>query len=287
VLRNAGLYAAAYEIIPDDFDMIKARLVHFADELKLHLILTTGGTGFSPRDITPEATKAVIEREAPGVCEAIRLHSLSITNRAMLSRAVCGIRAGSVILNLPGSPKAVAESLEYALDALLHGLDILTENTHDCARKDMDKLHNNCGEVVSINISVRKGVVKTPVESAILTEGIGISGDAHAEPGIRQLSLLANESINKMRSQTSNELNSGDFAENITTSGLELHKLPIGTKMSIGEALIEVSKIGKECHHGCAIQQKVGKCIMPLEGIFAIILRGGTVRRRDKINVLE
>ena len=134
ILRKSGFDAAAYEIIPDDFETIKSRLVHFADDLKLDLILTTGGTGFSPRDVTPEATKAVIEREAPGVCEAIRQYSLSVTNRAMLSRAVCGIRAGSVILNLPGSPKAVAESLEYALDALVHGLDILTKNAANCAR---------------------------------------------------------------------------------------------------------------------------------------------------------
>ena len=135
ILQGSHLEVAAYEIIPDDFETIKGRLEYFCDELRLDLILTTGGTGFSPRDVTPEATKAVIEREAPGVCEAIRMHSLSVTNRAMLSRAVCGIRSGSVILNLPGSPKAVAESLEYALDALLHGLDILAKNASDCARK--------------------------------------------------------------------------------------------------------------------------------------------------------
>ena len=143
------------------------------------------------------------------------------------------------------------------------------------------------GEVCSINVSNEKGVVKTPVESAVFVEGLGISGDAHAEPGIKQLSLLADESIDKMRAQTDSVLNSGDFAENITTKGLELHTLPIGTKMSIGETLVEVSKIGKECHHGCAIKQKVGKCIMPLEGIFAIVLRGGTVRRGDKISLQE
>jgi len=135
ILKNAGLSVAAYEIIPDEFEIIKDRLVYCADELKIELVLTTGGTGFSPRDVTPEATKAVIEREAPGVCEAIRQHSMSITNRAMLSRAVCGIRGASVILNLPGSPKAVAESLEYVLDSIIHGMDILTKNASDCARK--------------------------------------------------------------------------------------------------------------------------------------------------------
>ena len=143
------------------------------------------------------------------------------------------------------------------------------------------------GEVCSVNISAEKGVVKTPVESAVLVENHGISGDAHAEPGIKQISLLADESIDKMRAQTSGELNFGDFAENITTKGLTLHELPVGTRMEVGETLLEVSKIGKECHHGCAIQQKVGKCIMPLEGIFAIVLRGGTVRRGDKISALS
>ena len=142
-------------------------------------------------------------------------------------------------------------------------------------------------EVCSINLSSEKGVVKIPVESALLIEGHGISGDAHAEPGVRQVSLLASESIDKMRAQTSNELHFGDFAENITTKGLELHKMPIGTRMTVGETILEVSKIGKECHHGCAIQKKVGKCIMPLEGIFAKVLRGGVVRRGDKIGVVE
>ena len=143
------------------------------------------------------------------------------------------------------------------------------------------------GEVCSVNTSTAKGVVKDSVEQVELIEGFGIRGDAHAEPGIRQLSLLASESIDKMRGQTTSELNFGDFAENITTKGITLHKLPIGTKMEIGKALVEVSKIGKECHHGCAIQQKVGKCIMPLEGIFAVVLRGGVVKRGDKIIVLE
>ena len=139
ILQNAGLSVIAYEVIPDDLETIKSRLLYFADELKAELILTTGGTGFSPRDVTPEATKTVIEREAPGVCEAIRIHSLGITNRAMLSRAMCGIRAQSVILNLPGSPKAVAESLEYIFDTLLHGLDILTRRASDCAQPLADE----------------------------------------------------------------------------------------------------------------------------------------------------
>ncbi len=130
-----GFEFIKYTIVPDEFDMIKENLITMSDELNINIILTTGGTGFSKRDITPEATKAVIEREALGVAEAIRFYSISITKRAMLSRAVCGIRGNSVILNLPGSPKAVIESLEFVMDTLVHGLDILNNKDSDCARK--------------------------------------------------------------------------------------------------------------------------------------------------------
>lgn len=141
------------------------------------------------------------------------------------------------------------------------------------------------GEVLSINVSTEKGVVKTPVETAVLAADLGIVGDAHAEPGIKQVSLLANESVDKMREKTDSPLNFGDFAENITTRGLALHEMPIGTRFTIGGTLLEVSKIGKECHHGCAIKVKVGTCIMPLEGIFAVVKDGGEIRRGDKITV--
>ena len=105
-----------------------------ADELKVNLILTTGGTGFSVRDITPEATNAVIQRQVPGIPEAIRYNSLQITSRAMLSRAACGLRGQSLILNLPGSPKAVRESLEFAIEPIRHGLEILLGSAGECAR---------------------------------------------------------------------------------------------------------------------------------------------------------
>jgi molybdenum cofactor synthesis domain-containing protein len=116
-----------YEIIPDEIERIKDALIHWADEMGLDLILTTGGTGFAPRDVTPEATKAVIEREAPGLAEAMRAESLKVTPHAMLSRAVAGIRGRTLIINLPGSPKAVRENLETILPALPHGIELLQE----------------------------------------------------------------------------------------------------------------------------------------------------------------
>lgn len=119
-------------IIPDERETIIEILTELSEQVSL--ILTTGGTGFSPRDITPEATKAVIERETPGISEALRAYSLSITPRAMLSRATSGIRGNCLIINLPGSPKAVKESLEYLLDPLKHGLDILLQLDRECAR---------------------------------------------------------------------------------------------------------------------------------------------------------
>ena len=106
-----------------------------SDELKVNLVLSTGGTGFSKRDITPEATRDIIEREAPGICEAIRMYSMQITKRAMLSRAVSGIRKETLIVNLPGSPMACKEALDYVLDDIKHGIDILLGTSKDCARK--------------------------------------------------------------------------------------------------------------------------------------------------------
>lgn len=133
VLKN-GFKIVEYVLLPDDFQMIKETLIDFCDNKKISLVLTTGGTGFSKRDITPEATKEVIEREAPGICEAMRLNSLSITKRAMLSRSVAGIRGNSLIINLPGSKKAVRENLEYIIEDLIHGIQILLGDTSECAR---------------------------------------------------------------------------------------------------------------------------------------------------------
>ena len=123
------------ELLPDEQAAIEKELCRLADEEHCALVLTTGGTGFSVRDVTPEATLAVADRIAPGIAEAIRAYSLTITPRAMLSRAASAIRKQTLIVNLPGSPKAVEESLTYILSSLGHGLDILLGEDGECARK--------------------------------------------------------------------------------------------------------------------------------------------------------
>lgn len=135
IVTKAGYEVVFRKIIPDDGEKLTKLLCELADTDKADLILTTGGTGFSQRDNTPEATMQAIERETPGISEAMRYYSLQITPRAMLSRGVSGIRKEALIVNLPGSPKAVRECLEYAIGALTHGLDILKGNTGNCAGK--------------------------------------------------------------------------------------------------------------------------------------------------------
>jgi len=140
-------------------------------------------------------------------------------------------------------------------------------------------------KVLAINTSDKKGVIKHPVDQAEFTEG-GIRGDAHCgADDIRQVSLLADESVDKMRN-FGLKLGAGVFAENITTQGIELKTLPIGTRLKIGDTIQEVSKIGKECHHGCAIKQQTGTCVMPTEGIFTRVIKGGIVKPGDSIELL-
>lgn len=134
-VENFGYVVNRYVVVPDEKDQLINEMLYMSDDLKLNLILTTGGTGFSLRDVTPEATKAVITREASGIAESIRYYSLQITPRAMLSRAVSGIRGETLIVNMPGSPKAVKEALEFTLETVNHGLEILLGRTSECARK--------------------------------------------------------------------------------------------------------------------------------------------------------
>ena len=135
ILEKAGYEVVSYRLLADEGEDLKEELMRLSDEVECDLVLTTGGTGFSPRDVTPEATLAVADRNAPGIAEAIRAYSMTVTKRAMLSRGASVIRGSTLIINLPGSPKAVRESLDYILDTLSHGLEILSGRGGDCARK--------------------------------------------------------------------------------------------------------------------------------------------------------
>ncbi|RJQ31465.1 MAG: MOSC domain-containing protein [Actinobacteria bacterium] len=137
------------------------------------------------------------------------------------------------------------------------------------------------GQIVSINVSPKKGTKKTPVSEAKITS-LGIEEDGHRGDWHRQVSLLAEESIMKMQGKGLN-VKAGDFAENITTQGIDLLKLPIGTRIRVGESLLEVTQIGKECDKPCAIYYQAGDCIMPKEGIFAKVIKEGNVRVGDEI----
>ncbi|MBD3182016.1 MOSC domain-containing protein [Candidatus Poribacteria bacterium] len=142
-------------------------------------------------------------------------------------------------------------------------------------------------KVVAVSISKEKGTRKKNIEQGILLEDFGLEGDAHAGKWHRQVSLLAIESIEKSRS-TGLDVNPGDFAENITTSGIDLVNLPIGTRLKIGEdALTEVTQIGKKCHSKCEIFKLAGDCVMPREGIFVKVLKGGIVKKNDQISVVS
>ena len=139
--------------------------------------------------------------------------------------------------------------------------------------------------VLAVCISTRKGEKKHPVDTIALKIDHGIVGDAHAGNWHRQISLLANESVDKMR-EKGLTLEAGDFAENILTEGVALRTLPVGTRLRVGETELEITQIGKECHSDCAIKKKVGICVMPAEGVFAVVKREGTVKAGDEIEVL-
>ncbi len=142
------------------------------------------------------------------------------------------------------------------------------------------------GKVVSVNTSEKKGVVKNSVKEALFKKDLGLEGDAHAGDWNRQVSLLGIESFEKMKSEGIDDLEVGDFAENITTEGIVLYELPIGTKLVIGETIQEVTQIGKTCHSGCEISRKVGKCVMPKEGIFTKVLKDGLIKEGDTIEII-
>lgn len=142
-------------------------------------------------------------------------------------------------------------------------------------------------KVISINISTEKGAIKTPIKRGFFKIDFGLEGDAHGGNWHRQVSLLGDESIDKLRVKINKELVPGIFAENITTQGITLYELPIGTKLSIGEVIMEVTQIGKECHKGCEIMKTTGECVMPREGIFAQVLEEGWIEPGDEISVIK
>ena len=140
-------------------------------------------------------------------------------------------------------------------------------------------------KILSVNISTKKGTVKSPVERLVLNH-LGVEGDAHAGEWHRQVSLLGIESFERFKDMTKREVKFGDFAENITTSGIDLVSLPVGTRMAIGGALVEVTQIGKECHAPCAIYYQAGSCVMPKEGIFVKVLEGGRAEAGSPLTIL-
>ena len=142
-------------------------------------------------------------------------------------------------------------------------------------------------KILAVNISEKKKTPKITVPEGRLIEDFGLEGDAHAGKWHRQISLLGAESIERARSGPTDGLCHGVFAENLTTEGIELFTLPVGTRLRVGgEAVLEITQIGKECHEGCAIRQLVGQCVMPREGVFARVVKGGVVRAGDELAVL-
>ena len=164
----------------------------------------------------------------------------------------------------------------------------LNENSDPKMEKNMaDDEQTSDGRIVAVSISPKKGVKKTNILLGSLIENYGLENDAHAGDWHRQVSLLAVESISKIR-EKGLDVNPSDFAENITTKGIKLWELPVGTRLKLGEnALVEVTQIGKECHDRCAIYKEVGDCVMPREGIFVKVLKGGTIGPSDGIQVLN
>lgn len=141
-------------------------------------------------------------------------------------------------------------------------------------------------KVLGINLSEVKGVVKTPIEKGFLKVDFGLEGDAHGGSWHRQVSLLGIESVDKIREKAIIELTPGIFAENITTEGIILYELPVGTRLSIGEAVLEVTQIGKECHKGCTVMKTTGDCVMPREGIFTKVVEEGWIKPGDEIRII-
>ncbi len=274
---RAGWKVEAWSIVPDEKEYIQEKLIEYADHLKVDLVLTSGGTGFAPRDVTPEATLAVVERLTPGIPEAMRLESLKKTPRAMLSRAVAGIRGKTLIINLPGSPRGVQECLEAIVEPLQHGIRILQGQANECGGLQAEA----AGRVESVNISAVRGVVKERVEEANVLEGWGVEGDAHGGDWDRQVSIFPLEALDLLPEERRAQVEQAGYMENFTISGIALQRLQAGTVIKLGEAVIRIMQVGKEHkEHGRSY-------IVSREGRFGRVLCGGKVKAGDAVTVQE
>ena len=220
-------------------------------------------------------------------------HPLTVTHASVELEPSLGARAGIAIRATVATDGKTGVEMEALTAATVAGLtlyDMCKAIDKGMELSDVKVIAKSggtkgisFGTIESINVSEGKGVRKTPVESATLVAGSGLSADAHAGDWHRQVSLLAAESIDKMVA-LGLDVTAGDFAENITTSGIDLVSLPVGTVLRAGDdAVMEVSQIGKECHTRCAIYYQAGDCVMPKEGIFATVRTGGVIRPGDRI----
>jgi MOSC domain-containing protein YiiM len=212
----------------------------------------------------------------------------------MLSRAAAVIRGSTLIINLPGSPRAVRENLEFIIDELQHGLDILTGRAHDCGSPEKPEAEpgvpatggNTLGKVIAVCTSPEKGTAKHNREKAEFVAEHGLKGDAHAGNWHRQVSLLSYQKIEDFRAKGAN-VEDGAFGENLVVDGIDFRSLPVGTVLNCGEVVLEMTQIGKECHSHCAIFKQMGDCIMPREGVFAKVIHGGYISVGDEMRLSD
>ncbi|MDR1542090.1 MAG: hypothetical protein LBU32_29760 [Clostridiales bacterium] len=265
-------------IIPDDADAITSNIIKVSDELGVNLCLTVGGTGFSQRDVTPEATKSAIEREVPGIPEYMRMKSMESTPFGMLSRAVAGLRKHTLIINLPGSKEAALECLSSVLPGLSHAVETLLSKGSSHQMNPLAESLNS-SRVIAVCVGKAAGDKKHETPAIFLLEGEGAEGDVH-DPE-HQVSILAIEAVRKMQKETPITLKPGAFSENILTEGLETAE--IGDKLRIGNSVVEVTSIGRPCIEECIITKSVGECLATIDNIYAKVVIPGTVSRDDPV----
>ena len=233
MLEESGLCHVCEEVlIGDEAEELKAHLIRMSDKERYDLILTTGGTGMSPRDITPEATCQVADRMVPGIAEYMRYKSFEITPRAMLSRAVAAMRGQTLIINLPGSPKAVRENLSFIMPALEHGLEIMTGRAAECGSDDSrakDKA----------------------------------DGEHKTKKAKREVSFLDGNSRNRIDEGIDpRALCQRKFREDITLEGMNVAELEPGDIIRYEGELFEISEVGKKCFDSCKLYQEEGPCFL-------------------------